>query len=218
MKRSLLLLIALVVPLLAPQTSPACPGSGVILVLGDSLSAGYGLTPEQSWPSLLENRLERDAHGYRVVNASIRGDTTRGGRSRLPRALKVHSPDIVVVELGGNDGLRGLPLDAMRSNLEAMLAMIEATGARAVLVGMHIPPNYGPDYTQGFYTMFGELAERFGAAHVPFLLDGVALDADLMQADGIHPNATAQPTLLDNVWPALAPLLAEGCTQAADKR
>ncbi|MEL7449050.1 MAG: arylesterase, partial [Pseudomonadota bacterium] len=149
------------------------------------------------------------------VNASISGDTTRGGRSRLPRALRVHAPSIVVLELGGNDGLRGLPLEAMRENLSAMLAMINDAGARAVLVGMHIPPNYGPAYTRGFHGMYEALSEEFNAAHVPFLLDGVALDPTLMQADGIHPNATAQPRLLDNVWPGLEPLLPNDCASHA---
>ena len=198
----LLLLVSLVW-----GVAQASPDKPAILVVGDSLSAGYGLDPEQGWVALLEARLAENGHGYRVVNASISGDTTSGGRSRLPRALRVHEPAIVVIELGGNDGLRGLPVKTFRDNLRAMVDMSLEGGAAVLLVGIHIPRNYGPDYAEAFHGVYHELATGYELPLVPFLLDGVALDRSLMQDDGIHPNAAAQPRLLDNVWPHLQPLL-----------
>ena len=178
-----------------------------ILVMGDSLSAGYGIQVEQGWVTLLEQRLQRQGYGYRVVNASVSGETTRGAATRLPRALALHKPSILIIELGGNDGLRGLPLGASRANLVAMVERAHASGTRVVLVGMKIPPNYGPRYSRDFEAIFSTIAERYKLAFVPFFLDFVALDPARMQADGIHPNAKAQPFLLDNLWPKLKPLL-----------
>jgi len=179
----------------------------VVLVVGDSLSAAYGIDQDAGWVALLQRRLEKDYPGYRVVNASISGDTTRGGLGRIDTALNTHAPAVVVIELGGNDGLRGLPLKEMRNNLGAMISKSLAAQARVLLVGMRIPPNYGPLYTRDFETVFTALTKQFEVARVPFLLDGVALDPELIQGDGIHPRAEAQPRLLENVWPHLAPLL-----------
>ena len=181
----------------------AAAASGTILVLGDSLSAGYGVKVDATWVALLERRLTTQGYGYRVVNASISGETTGGARGRLPRALELHKPAVVVIELGGNDGLRGLPLKQVRTNFEYLIERAQGTGARVVLVGMRIPPNYGPEYANSFHALYGELAEKYHVPLVGFFLDGVALDDQLMQADGIHPNAVAQPKLLDNLWPAL---------------
>ncbi len=179
-----------------------------VLVLGDSISAAYGLQTadgERGWVQLLRQRL---GPRHRVVNASISGDTTAGGLARLPRTLAVHQPDIVIIELGGNDGLRGYPVAAIRANLLAITEAVLGTGARPVLAGMRMPPNLGPRYTGAFRDLFADVAAATGAALVPFLLEGVATDPALMQPDGIHPNAGAQPVLLDNVWSVLAPLLA----------
>ena len=178
-----------------------------IMVVGDSLSSGYGLELSQGWVSLLQQRLEQSGYPHRVVNASISGDTSRGGLARLPAALASHQPDIVIVELGGNDGLRGLLLDALAQNLAAMIERSRQAGARVALAEIRIPPNYGPVYTKKFQALYGELAERYQLPLIPFLLTGVADNKDLMQADGIHPRAEAQPRILDNVWPVLEPLL-----------
>jgi len=178
-----------------------------IVVLGDSLSAGYGIKIQDGWVSLLSKRLVSGGYGYRVVNASISGETTQGGLARLPRALTTHKPDIVIVELGGNDGLRGLPLATSRENLRKIIELAKASNARVVLVGMVIPPNYGPRYGQQFRDMFAELAKTYSLPFVPFFLDKVALTDGLMQDDGIHPNAKGQPQLLENLWPKLKPLL-----------
>jgi acyl-CoA thioesterase-1 len=185
----------------------AAAAPATILVLGDSLSAGYGVSVDATWVALLEQRLAREGYGYRVVNASISGETTGGARGRLPRALELHKPAIVVLELGGNDGLRGLPLKQVRSNFEYMIETARAAGAQVVLVGMRVPPNYGPEYADSFHALYGELARKYDLPLVDFFLDGVALDDRLMQADGIHPNAAAQPKLLDNLWPALSKVL-----------
>lgn len=173
------------------------------------MSAGYGLEPGESWVDLLAARL-RELPGDRgVVNASISGDTTRGGMSRLPRALKVHSPSIVVIELGGNDGLRAIPLGEIRRNLTRMIQMSRDSGAAVLLVGIRIPPNYGPAYADGFHAIYHELADEQGVPLVPFFLEGVALDDGLMQDDGIHPNARAQPVMLETVWLELESLVQE---------
>lgn len=183
-------------------------GARVLLVVGDSLSAEYGLAHDAGWVKLLEQRLAQKQRGqYIVVNASISGETTSGGRTRLPELLKTHRPAVVVIELGANDGLRGLPIDLMRANLRAMIDASRAAGARVLLVGMRIPPNYGRDYAERFFAAFGELARETKVALAPFLLDGMADDLSLFQADRIHPNEQAQPRLLDNVWPHLQPLL-----------
>ena len=180
----------------------------VILVFGDSLSAGYGLTHvEQGWVELLRTKLKTEGYVYQVVNASVSGETTAGGLARLPRALSVHHPQLVVVELGGNDGLRALPLDQMRANIAKMVDLSVAAGARVLVLGMRIPPNYGPEYTEEFRTVFGDVARAKKVPVVPFLLADIALTPALMQADGVHANELGQPKILDNVWPALKPIL-----------
>ncbi len=178
-----------------------------LLVFGDSLSAGYGIDASAGWVSLLEKRLRAEGYGYRVVNASVSGETTTGGLSRLPRALATHRPALVILELGANDGLRGLPLETSRANLEQMLQACRVAGVRVLLLGMKMPPNYGPKYTTGFERLFSDLARTYRVPLIPFFLDGVALNPALIQADGLHPTAAAQPLLLKNVWPRLAPLL-----------
>ncbi|MET0534196.1 MAG: arylesterase [Steroidobacter sp.] len=185
----------------------AAAAPGPILVLGDSLSAGYGVKVDATWVALLQTRLATQGYGYRVVNASVSGETTGGARTRLPRALELHKPSIVVLELGGNDGLRGLPIKQVRGNFESMIEQSKQTGAQVVLVGMRMPPNYGAEYADSFHALYGELARKYQLPLVDFFLDGVALDDNLMQADGIHPTAEAQPKLLDNLWPALAKVL-----------
>lgn len=187
--------------------APAGGNAVTILIVGDSLSAGFGLRPGEAWPNLLKQRLSRLQLETEVVNASISGDTTRGALSRLPRALEVHAPDIVVIELGGNDGLRGFPIEVMRENLAQMVAMSRAAGARVLLLGMRLPPNYGPEYTEKFHQVYRDLAKDKQVQLVDFFLENVATNPELMQADGIHPTAAAQPVLLDNVWPKLKPLL-----------
>jgi acyl-CoA thioesterase-1 len=176
-------------------------------VLGDSLSAGYGIPAEQGWVSLLQRRLAERGFPHQVVNASISGDTTSGGLSRLPAALERHRPTLVILELGANDGLRGqLPL-AMANNLGRMIELSRQAGAQVLLAEMRIPPNYGPSYTQKFQATFGELAKHYDILLIPFLLEGVAGNPALIQEDGLHPRAEAQPRILDNVWPVLEPLL-----------
>lgn len=191
--------------------------AGTLLVLGDSLSAGHGLAPGQGWVALLQQRLEQQEPSWHVVNASISGDTTAGGLARLPAALERHQPDVVLLELGANDGLRGLSLSAMQDNLEAMITTAHAASARVLLIGMHLPPNYGPRYTERFSAIYRELATRHGLPLVPFLLERVALDPGLMLSDNLHPNAAGQPLLLDTVWPVLRLLLDTAGTHTADK-
>jgi acyl-CoA thioesterase-1 len=181
----------------------------VILVLGDSLSAAYGIGAEQGWPALLEERLQRDGYAYRVVNASISGDTSASGLSRLPAALEQHRPAVLILELGANDGLRGLSPDQIEHNLIAMIEMARSQGVRVLLAGMRLPPNYGPTYTHRFRDLYSNLARRYQVSLIPFLLDGVAARPELMQADGLHPTAKAQPLVLENVWRYLLPLLRE---------
>ena len=189
------------------QTVPAHAAGGVILVLGDSLSSAYGLDVAAGWVQLLQDRLDRLNAAYRVVNASISGDTSNGGAARLPAALAKHAPDVVVVELGGNDGLRGLPLSVTRANLERIIVASQTAGARVLLLGMRLPPNYGPAYNDAFHAIYEQLADQYRVGRVPFLLDGIGGVDEMMQADRIHPRAEAQPILLDNVWPHLQPLL-----------
>jgi acyl-CoA thioesterase-1 len=180
----------------------------VILVFGDSISAGYGLARvEQGWVALLQTRLKEQEYGYQVVNASVSGETTAGGLARLPRALTLHQPKIVILELGGNDGLRALPVAQMRANLVRMVDLATAAGAKVLLLGMRMPPNYGPDFTEQFRLTYSGLAHDKNVPLVPFLLNDIALSPNLMQADGIHPNELGQPKLLDNVWPSLKPML-----------
>jgi acyl-CoA thioesterase I len=202
-----LLGLGLVVGAITPAWAQA---SRPLLVLGDSLSAEYGLQRGQGWVALLEARLVKEKLGVKVINASISGDTTSGGRSRLPALLKQHQPGVVVIELGGNDALRGLPLKATQDNLLAMTSAAKAAGAKVLIAGMAVPPNYGRQYGQDFINLFGTVARAQGAALVPFLLAGVADGADaeaMFQPDRIHPKAEAHPRMLDNVWPVLLPLL-----------
>jgi acyl-CoA thioesterase-1 len=198
----LALLLALAAPAVRAQQS-----SPVILVFGDSLSAGYGIHVEQGWVSLLASKISQLGYGFRVINASVSGETTAGGLARLPHALEVHKPRILVLELGGNDGLRSLPLASTHDNLDKMISLAQARGITVLLLGMRVPPNYGERYTTGFYNMYTDLAQAHKLALVPFLLDRVALNPVLMQADGLHANEAGQPLLLDNVWPKLVPLL-----------
>jgi acyl-CoA thioesterase-1 len=185
--------------------APAVPA---ILIFGDSISAGYGLAhADDGWVGLLRSKLKAEGYGYQVINASVSGETTAGGLARLPRALELHHPQIVVLELGGNDGLRALPIEQMRANLVNMISLARAGGARVLLLGIRIPPNYGPEYTEKFAAVFADVAHAERVDVVPFLLAQVALSPSLMQADGIHPNEQGQPLLLATVWPALTPLL-----------
>lgn len=183
--------------------APAVHAGSQVLVLGDSLSAGYNIELAQGWVQLLQQRLKDQGYGHSVVNASMSGETTGGGLNRLPRALKLHSPEVVIVELGGNDGLRALPLSVIRSNLEKIIALSQEAGAQVVLVGIRIPPNYGEEYGEGFYRIYEELSRDRDVFLVPFVLEGIALSEGMMQSDGIHPTASAQIQLLDNIWPAL---------------
>lgn len=201
-------LISLLAALALGAAANACDQvSRTVLIMGDSISAAHGIDPREGWVNLLAERLASDEGGWRVVNASVSGETTGGGLRRLPGLLAAHCPAIVVLELGGNDGLRGYPVETIRDNLERMVRAAEAQGARVVLAGMHIPPNYGARYARAFHNLYAELADRLSLARVPFLLEGVATQPGLMQGDGIHPKAIAQPRILDNLWPVLAPLL-----------
>lgn len=181
--------------------------ASVILVLGDSLSAGYGISGEQGWVSLLAQRIKTQGLNYRVVNASISGDTTSGGLSRLPAALDKHQPAIVLIELGGNDGLRGQPVAQLKANLQKLTTMVQARKAQPVLLEMRIPSNYGAVYTEQFTRAFGEVGKASKVPVVPFFLAAIATDPKSFQDDGIHPLAAAQPKMLDAVWPTLQPLL-----------
>lgn len=188
--------------------------AGTILVWGDSLSAGYGLEKGQDWPTLLQTRIEDKGFRHVVVNASVSGETSSGGRSRLPAALEQHAPDIVILELGANDGLRGLPPQLLADNLKAMVEAATASGARVLLVGMQMPPNYGPAYTRRFSAVFRDLAESANLPLVPFLMDGFADRPELFLADGIHPTAEAQALILDTVWAKLQPMLTQADARA----
>jgi acyl-CoA thioesterase I len=180
----------------------------VILVFGDSISAGYGLArAEPGWVELLKTRLNAQGYGYQVVNASVSGETTAGGLARLPRALELHHPKILILELGGNDGLRALPIAQMRANFAQMIELASAAGAKVLILGMRMPPNYGQQYTDQFAMVFSDLARDKKLPLVPFLLTDIALSQSLLQGDDIHPNAAGQPVLLENVWPTLKPLL-----------
>ena len=181
--------------------------AGTILIVGDSLSAGYGLAPGQGWVELLQQRLQQHQPPYRVINASISGDTTAGGLARIEAQLAEYQPDILLLELGANDGLRGLPLPVMKQNLNSIIKRAKTAKVEVVLIGMQMPPNYGRRYTERFYQVYKEVAAEQQLALVPFLLDGVVLSPELMQRDNLHPNASAQGRLLDNVWPVLKPLL-----------
>ncbi|OYT88195.1 MAG: arylesterase [Burkholderiales bacterium PBB6] len=195
---------------LTPAAATAAPTSTRVLIVGDSLSAEYGLARGTGWAALLAERLRKERPGVEVVNASISGDTTSGGRARLAPLLTQHKPTVVVIELGGNDALRGMPLQSTRDNLRAMSQAAKAAGAKVLLVGMQVPPNYGRSYTEEFSASFAQVAKAEGAALVPFMLKGIADQADAerwFQADRIHPKAEAHPLILANIWPALQPLL-----------
>ncbi len=179
------------------------------MVFGDSLSAGYGVDVDQSWTALLQARLEAQGYEHRVINASISGETTEGGVSRIASALENFSPELVIVELGGNDGLRGFPTNRMQENLSRIIAASRESGASVVLLGIRIPANYGQRYTQAFENVYRELAAQHGVPWIEFFMEGIALNPELMQDDGIHPNAAAQPLLLDNAWPIVDQALVE---------
>lgn len=207
----LMLVLATLAPAVSAQTAHAkamtTKPARTILVMGDSLSAAYGLSASQGWVALTADRLSKTQPDWRLVNASISGETTAGGVSRITAELKRSKPAVVVIELGANDGLRGLPLAQTRSNLERMITQSQASGAKVLLVGMRMPPNLGRDYTQGFARNFSELSKRHKTAFLPFLLEPIALDRANFQSDNLHPVASAQPKLRDHVWKALVPLL-----------
>ena len=209
-------IVSLVV-FLAAAASAQAAALPTILVFGDSLSAGYGIDVDQSWPALLQAKLSAQGYEHRVVNASISGETTEGGARRIAGALERFEPALVVLELGGNDGLRGFPPDRLKQNLDTMISTSLGAGAEVVLLGIRIPSNYGPRYTRAFEAVYRELAEAYGLPWIEFFMDGVALDESLMQGDGIHPNAAAQFVLLDNAWPAIMQALGEDAPAAAQR-
>jgi len=187
------------------EDSPSAGSSPLpkILIFGDSLSAAYGIGEDEGWVTLLAERLAQEGSELEVVNGSVSGETTTGGRARLPSLLERYNPAFVLIELGGNDGLRGLPLSLMRENLTDMIQLSQTSGATVLIAGMQIPPNYGPRYTEPFFAQYAELAEEFDLYLIPFLIDGIPQQPELMQADGIHPKAEAQSMILDNFWPVL---------------
>ncbi|MFT4861584.1 MAG: acyl-CoA thioesterase-1 [Pseudohongiellaceae bacterium] len=178
-----------------------------LLVFGDSLSAAYGISQERGWVNLLQQKITEKNFPIQVINASVSGETSTGGLARLPATLEAHKPELVILELGGNDGLRGLPIALLKQNLQSMIDLIQSIGAKVVLTGIQIPPNYGPRYTEPFFEIYGELAKENGLALVPFLIDGIPQQPQLMQKDGIHPKAEAQAMILGNVWGVLEPEL-----------
>ncbi len=207
--RSLLFLICLLI------AGVARGASGTVLVMGDSLSAGYGVPTEKAWVTLLQQRLDQQlSNDWNVINASISGETTDGGLRRLPKLLDQHRPDVVIIELGGNDGLRGFPPAVIADNLKQMIQLSRQAGARVLLAGIQMPPNYGPRYTEAFAAIYPRLAQSLSTALVPFILSGIYDQPGLMQGDAMHPNARAQPTLLENVWPVLKPLLTSPATDS----
>jgi acyl-CoA thioesterase-1 len=199
---SLLLSIVGLIP-----CSVSASDSPVLLILGDSLSAGYGMDREHSWVHLLELRLEQNGHSYRILNSSISGDTTQGGLARLPRLVDRYQPEIVIIELGGNDGLRGINPDVTRENMTHMVRYSQQAGAQVLLAGIKLPPNYGTAYLQQFESIYTDLAAEYDTLLVPFFMDGIVFEPGLLQSDGIHPNEKGQPVLLENVWTVLAPEL-----------
>ena len=200
LNRTLLLLLLLLI-------LPNAASARIILVVGDSLSAAYGIPVEKGWVSLLQECLDSEGYPYRIINASISGDTTANARARLAQAVSSNKPAVLLLGLGGNDGLRGLSLTAMKDNLAAMIASAQAAGARVLLIGVQLPPNYGPVYTQRFQAIYHDLAREHGLALLPSLVDGIGTEQNLMQADGLHPNADAQPLIRDRIWKELRPLL-----------
>jgi acyl-CoA thioesterase I len=198
---------ALGIGLLFIALQNAVASDRTILVLGDSLSAAYGIRPEQGWVALLTQRLQSQGYGYEVINASVSGETSSGALQRLPRALQIHQPKLVILELGANDALRGLPVGLTKDNLTKMVQLSRDAGARVLLVGIRIPPNYGPRYASEFADMYPQIAKQYGLPLVPFLLEKVALNPELMQDDGLHPTARGEPLVLDTLWQGLEPLL-----------
>jgi acyl-CoA thioesterase-1 len=194
--------LAVASPAVASPAVPPC-----VLVVGDSLSAGYGLTAGEGWVDLLQHKLASSGYPHRVVNASISGDTTSGGRSRIAGALQLHRPRVVIIELGGNDGLRGTALGVVKTNLESIVDAVQAAGARALVVGMQLPPNYGASYVRQFRELFADVAKTRHAAYLPFILEGFAERPELFQADRIHPTAQAQPLMMEAVWRELVKLI-----------
>ncbi len=206
-KKALCLFLLLAVSQIG-VAAPSQPGiTPNILILGDSLSAAYGMQRAQGWVALLGDKLEDEGYPHTLVNASISGETTSGGLRRLPALLQKHEPEIVILELGANDGLRALSIDAMRENLAAMIKQSQAAGARVLLLGMRIPSNYGPAYTESFHAVFGQIFKQYDTAVVDFFLAPIALQQDYFQDDRIHPNPKAQPLLLGHVWSSLTSLL-----------
>jgi len=203
MRRFLTLFICLVAVAANAASVPT------VLVFGDSLSAGFGIDVDQSWTALLQSRLQSQGYEHRVINASISGETTEGGKTRIESAMDNFSPDLVILELGGNDGLRGFPPQIMKENLRAIIETARGDGASVVLLGIRIPTNYGPRYTQAFEGVYRELADELDVRWIEFFMEGIALNEELMQDDGIHPNAEAQPMLLDNAWPIIREALTE---------
>jgi len=205
-KIAVLLIVGLTVSAVCSANQPV-QTKPVILVLGDSLSASFGIAQSQGWVSLLQEKLIASKYSHRIVNASISGETTQGGASRLPALLDQHKPELLILELGGNDGLRGLPLTLMKNSLQTMINKAKEQQTQVLLVGMKLPPNYGHTYTERFHNIYAQLAAQNNIALVPFLLAGFATDRTMIQADGIHPKAIAQPAMLNNVWPYLQTLL-----------
>jgi acyl-CoA thioesterase-1 len=203
-RKSVLIVLAVLGSMLASIEAQAAP---TILVFGDSLSAAYGIRQQDGWVALLQQRLQQQRLDYNVVNASISGETTSGGAARIDAALAQHKPAIVIVELGANDGLRGLPLKQMSDNLAKIIRAAQKAGSRVVLVGMRMPPNYGARYTEDFAKVFSDLAKQYKCALVPFLLDGVGNKRELVQDDNLHPTAAAQPVILETVWKGLGPVV-----------
>jgi acyl-CoA thioesterase-1 len=188
-------------------TVPVYAASNSILIYGDSLSAAYGIPQQQGWVSLLQQRLEDQHYPYKVINASVSGETSSGGLSRLSATLNAHQPNIVILELGANDGLRGLPLSVMKDNLAQMIEQSKRSGAKVLLIGMKIPPNYGPKYSQSFTQQYQQLSQEFKVPRVPFMLQGMENRPEFIQDDGLHPNVQGQPIILENIWPHLKLIL-----------
>jgi acyl-CoA thioesterase-1 len=195
--------------MLFAATAAQAATAPTVLVFGDSLSAGYGIDVDQSWPALLQSRLESQGYEHRVINASISGETTEGGVTRIARALENFGPELVILELGGNDGLRGFPPDRMKANLQTIIETTKASGAAVIMLGIRIPTNYGSRYTGAFENVYRELADQLSVLWIEFFMEGIALNEELMQEDGIHPNASAQSILLDNAWPIIRQALAD---------
>lgn len=196
----------LLILLLSSATLPAI-AKNTILVIGDSLSAAYGMSKEQGWAALLQQRLEENHYPYDVINASVSGDTTSNGLAQLPAALEKYHPEITIIALGGNDGLRGLPLTVIEKNLGKMTALAKDAGSKVLLLGVRLPPNYGPAYTTAFQQVYMSVADEHGVSVVPVMLKNMDEKRDLFQSDGIHPKPEAQPIILDNIWATLKPLL-----------